>query len=112
MARNDYTPEQRRAWGARQDAIRAQAKLNTAIDKNLKANAPTPAPKGHSSKRPRLLVADTSGSTAFSDIRWKGGQVFYTFTNGYAYSDPMDKATYRDWQGSDSLGEWWNKNWK
>jgi len=112
VARNDYTPEERRAWGARQDAMRAQAKLNASIDANRKASQPTPA-KGHNSKpRPRALVADTSGSTAFADVRWKAGQVFYAFANGYSYSDPMDRQTFKDWRDADSLGKWWNENWK
>jgi hypothetical protein len=63
-------------------------------------------------KRPRTLVIDTSGSEAFSDIRWRRGEVFYTFTNGYSYSDPMDRETFKDWRDADSLGAWWNKNWK
>jgi hypothetical protein len=112
MSRNDYTPEERRAWGARQDAMRAQAKLNASIDANRKASRPTPAPKEYNSKRSRTLVIDTSGSTAFADIRWKAGQVYYEFSNGYSYSDPMEKATFRDWQDADSLGAWWNKNWR
>lgn len=69
-------------------------------------------PKAGHNKRGRVLVADTSGSSAFSDVRWKAGEAFYTFSNGYSYSDPMDKATFRDWQESQSLGKWWNENWR
>jgi hypothetical protein len=116
--RDKFTPAERAAWAAQQDRIRAAGgvkayrdKLSREIDKSLKANAPAPK-AGHNSKRPRALVIDTSGSSAFDDIRWKGGEVFYTFTNGYGYSDAMDKATFRDWQAANSLGEWWNRNWK
>ncbi len=70
------------------------------------------AKTGHNSKRSRTLVIDTTGSTAFADIRWKAGEVFYTFTNGYSYIDEMDRETFKDWQADDSPGKWFNQNWK
>ena len=70
---------------------------------------------GHAPKRShhkkKVLVADTSGSTAISDLRWQDGTAFFTFArDGYQETADMDKETFEEWAGSGSLGGWWNAN--
>lgn len=69
---------------------------------------PTPT-KGLNS-RSKTLVADTSDSTCFDDLRWKGGTAYMTFTDGYQDEMDMSKSDFRDWSDSDSLGQYWNFN--
>lgn len=115
-----YTPEQKRAWMAeRLAAERARglykgaglARVNAAIEANRKASRLQPPKQGHNSRRGRTLVIDRD-SSAFSDIRWRQGVAYYTFTNGYSYADAMDKSDFIDWAQSPSLGKWWNEEWK
>lgn len=64
-----------------------------------------------SKKPPKSLSADTSGSTAIADLRWRSGVAYFTFArDGYQESMEMDRATFEEWRDSGSLGGWWNEN--
>lgn len=69
--------------------------------------------KGHGGKPKKrgsgTLVADTSDSTCFADLRYKGGSVYMTFTDGSQdIIDGMTKADAQDWFDADSLGGYYN----
>lgn len=58
--------------------------------------------------RSRVLVADTSGSKCFADLRWSKGSVFATFARDNSqYEFPMTKKEAKEWFASD-LGEYFN----
>jgi hypothetical protein len=59
-------------------------------------------------KHGKTVVADTSGSTAFSDLRFKHGEAFATFSDGSQYSYPMSRDEFEDWAEADSLGSYFN----
>jgi hypothetical protein len=59
-------------------------------------------------KPPKVLVADTP-SKCFDDVRWKNGVAFATFhKDGSQYAYPMSRSEFKEWQSSDSLGEFFN----
>jgi|SRR5579864_5385851 len=103
-------------WQAQQDRIRAaggfkafNAKSLTAqIDASLKALAPSPPKAGHNSRRSKPLVADIADSTCFDDLRYSGGTVYATFTDGSQYTYDMDRSEARDFFDADSLGGYFN----
>jgi len=132
MARNDYTPAERAAWQATQMKLSAgrptasatssreiqaqikaagsyakwkanmEASLQKSLDKYI-------APKGHNNKnRTRPLVADTSDSTCFDDLRYSNGSVFATFTDGSQYDYAMSRSEAKDWFEDSSLGGFFN----
>ncbi len=57
--------------------------------------------------RAKTIVADTSDSSCFSDLRFKGGTVYATFTDGSQYEYDVDRATFKEWI-DDSLGGFFN----
>jgi hypothetical protein len=62
-----------------------------------------------SKRKPKSLSADTSGSTCFSDLRWKAGTAFVTFArDGSQYEFEMDRDTFEEWRSDASLGGWFN----
>jgi hypothetical protein len=112
MARNDYTPEQRRAWAAQQDRIREagglkayQSKLSASIDKNLKANAPNVA-HNTPAKRSAPLELDVAGqclSEAVWSPRTKTLAVTFTRTGDqYVYYD-VPKSVAQQLDGGQSF---------
>jgi hypothetical protein len=132
MARSDYTPAERAAWQATQMKLSAgrptasatsskeiQAKIREAgsfakykaqmeadLQKSLDKYI---AGKGHNSKRMgRTLVADTGDSTCFSDLRWSGGVVYATFTDGSQYDYDMPRSDAKEWFEDVSLGGFFN----
>jgi hypothetical protein len=63
----------------------------------------------HKKKPPKVLSADTSGSTCFADVRWKDNTAFVTFArDGSQYEYEMDRATFEEWASDASLGGWFN----
>ena len=63
------------------------------------------------SKKPKSLNADDSGSTCFSDLRWKNGVAYFTFArDGYQDSAEMSRQDFEEWRDSGSLGGWYNDN--
>jgi len=52
--------------------------------------------------RPKPLVADTTASSAISDLRWKNGTAFF--------SVEMSRSDFKEWADSGSLGGWYNEN--
>ena len=114
MPRNDYTKAQRDAWQANRLAgERARAKsssLTAQIDAALKPNAPPPPKAGHNSRRSKPLVADTDGSTCFTDLRYSGGFAYGTFTDGTSYSWPCSASEFKEWRDDNSLGGYFNEN--
>jgi hypothetical protein len=62
-----------------------------------------------SKRPPKVLVADTSESSAIADLRWKNGVAYFTFSrDGYQDSMEMDRETFNEWNDSGSLGGWYN----
>jgi hypothetical protein len=60
--------------------------------------------------RAKTIVADTSGSTCFSDLRFKNGTAYGTFArDGYEETWDMTRAEFNEWKNSD-LGRWYNEN--
>jgi hypothetical protein len=96
---NRYTAEQRAAWGAQQDRLRA--------DRNA-PNYQKPAPAKRTS-RAKPLIADVGGSTCFNSLVYANGEVIAQFAkDGSVYSYPMSRADAKDWFNDDSLGEYFN----
>jgi hypothetical protein len=96
---SSYSAAERKAWGKLQDRLRAE-RLAPAYQK------PTPAPR---KSRAKTLVADTSGSACFDDLRYRDGTVTAVFAkNGAEYEYDMSLADAREWFDSDSLGEFFN----
>jgi len=61
--------------------------------------------------RPKVIVADSSGSSAISDLRWRDGVAYFTFArDGYSDSVEMSKSDFKEWADSGSLGGWYNEN--
>ena len=58
-------------------------------------------------KKQKPLVYD-GASKCFVDLRWSGGQVFATFTDGSQYSYPMSRAEAADWFNDESVGGYFN----
>jgi KTSC domain len=54
-------------------------------------------------------VMDVSDSSAFSDVRWRGEELFVTFTDGYQASYPVDFATFQEMNASGSRGAFFNE---
>jgi hypothetical protein len=97
---NRYSAEERAAWGAEQDRLRALR------------NAPgyqKPAPAKRAS-RSKELVADTSGSECFDSLTYKNGVVTASFIGPAAgvWQYGMSLADAREWFASDSLGGFFN----
>jgi hypothetical protein len=57
--------------------------------------------------RAKTIVADTSDSSCFSDLRFKSGLAYATFTDGSQYEYDVDRATFKEWI-DDSLGGFFN----
>ncbi|MGD0075351.1 MAG: hypothetical protein ABSD31_13580 [Candidatus Binataceae bacterium] len=67
---------------------------------------------GHNVQQPKrsrakTLVADTSDSSCFDDLRFKAGVAYATFTDGSQYEYDIDRATFKEWM-EDSLGGFFN----
>lgn len=95
-----YTAEQRAAWGAEQDRLRAQR------------NAPgfqKPAPAKRKS-RAKVDYADVGGSTCFDSLSYQGGIVTASFIGPAAgiWQYEMSRADWNAWKSSDSLGGFFN----
>ena len=68
----------------------------------------TAKPKRRSRAKP--LIADTSDSACFSDLRWKGGVAYATFArDGSQYEYDMSRSEFKDWM-DDDLGAYFNEN--
>jgi hypothetical protein len=67
-------------------------------------------PKQQQQKRAsRTIVADTSGSVCFDDLRFKGGVAYATFAkDGSQYQYPMSRSDFKDW-AADDLGKFFNE---
>jgi len=64
--------------------------------------------RSHHKQKP--LIADTSDSACFDDLRYANGQVFATFSkDGSQYSYPMSRQDAKEWFDSD-LGRYFNEN--
>jgi len=59
--------------------------------------------------RAKTIVADTSDSSCFDDLRFKNGTAFATFADGSQYDYPMSRADFNDWIDSGSLGNFFNR---
>jgi hypothetical protein len=99
---NQYSAEQRAAWGREQDRLRALR------------NAPgyqKPVPPKRAS-RAKELKADTSGSSCFSELKFKNGIVSATFANPTigTWQYEMTRAEAKEFFDSESLGGWFNDN--
>ncbi len=96
---NRYTAEQRKAWGAEQDRLRAERALFK----------PTPKPR---QSRAKTLSADCSGSTCFSSLKYRDGIVTASFANPTVgdWEFEMSLKEAREWFGDDSLGGYFNSN--
>lgn len=67
-------------------------------------------PQQQQKRSSRALIADTSGSVCFDDLRFKGGVAYATFAkDGSQYQYPMSRADFQDW-ASDDLGKYFNEN--
>jgi hypothetical protein len=95
---NRYSAEQRKAWGAEQDRLRAERAVQP---------KPTPAPRP---SRAKELKADTSGSTCFDSLTFKNGVVTASFANPTigVWEYEMSRSDAKEWFDSDSLGEFFN----
>ena len=97
---NKYTAEERAAWGAEQDRLRAE--------RNAQAK-PTPAKRP---TRAKTLNADCSGSTCFEALTYRDGVVTASFANptigDWDYEMSLSEA--REWFSDDSLGGYFNDN--
>lgn len=93
-------------------ANRAAAATRTASASHMSGinsiGKPTPTPtKGHNS-RGKTLVADTSDSVCFSDLRFKGGTVYATFAKDNSqYTYDMTRGEAKEWF-DDDLGRYFN----
>jgi len=68
--------------------------------------------KKRSHHKPTVIVADTSDSACFDDLRYSSasGGVFATFSkDGRQYHYPMSKRDAQEWFDSD-LGRFFNEN--
>ena len=100
---NRYSDAERRAWGAEQDRLRAL--------RNAPGYQKPPPPKRQT--RAKTLVADTSGSTCFDDLRYSNGVVSATFANPTqgTWEYEMSLSEARAWfKSEDGLGEYFNEN--
>ena len=62
--------------------------------------------------KPKAVVADTSDSDCFSDLRWSNGVAYFTFArDGYQDSIEMDREEFDTW-ASDDLGRYYNANYR
>jgi hypothetical protein len=97
---NKYTAEQRKAWGAEQDRLRAE--------RNAQAK-PTPATRP---SRAKTLSADISGSSCFDSLTFKNGVVTASFANPAigVWEYEMSRADAKEWFDDASLGGWFNDN--
>jgi hypothetical protein len=99
---NAFTAEQRKAWGAEQDRLRAER----ALQKEIK-----PAPAKRPS-RAKTLEADTSGSSCFNSLTYRDGTVVASFANptigDWEYDMSLKEA--REWFNDESLGGYFNDN--
>ena len=69
--------------------------------------------KKRSHHKPTHLTADTSGSSAIADLRWKNGVAYFTFArDGYQDSIEMSKQEFEEWSDADSLGGFYNENYR
>ena len=104
---NRYSAAERAEWGRQQDIARAQRAAQAAqvaqTDAVLK-----PPPKRAS--RAKTLVADTSGSTCFDDLRYSNGVVTASFKNPTVgvWKYDMSLSEAREWFADDSLGGYFN----
>jgi hypothetical protein len=59
-------------------------------------------------KRSKTIVADTSGSECFEDLRWKNGTAYATFAkDGSQYTYDLTRDEFKQW-ASDDLGRYFN----
>jgi len=67
-------------------------------------------PKPQQNRSSRTLIADTSDSACFDNLRFKGGVAYATFAkDGSQYQYPMSRTDFQDW-ASDDLGKYFNEN--
>jgi hypothetical protein len=104
---NRYTPEQRKAWGAEQDRLRAGRAAGAAQAPQVAA--PLTKPPAKRASRAKGLIADVGGSTCFNSLVYTGGEVIAQFQKGGGvYSYPMSRADAKEWFNDASLGEFFN----
>jgi hypothetical protein len=96
----NYTAEQRAAWGAEQDWLRA---ARNAPD----YQKPSPAKR---TSRAKTLSADCSDSECFDRLTYRDGVVTASFIGPAAgeWEYDMSLAEAREWFNSDSLGGYFN----
>jgi hypothetical protein len=65
---------------------------------------------GVATKAPRRTkpLVWTGDSTCFDDLRYSGGSVYATFTDGTQYIYPSSKAEAREWFQDESVGKYFN----
>jgi hypothetical protein len=59
--------------------------------------------------RAKPLVADTSDSKCFADLRWRSGTAYATFNDGGSYTYDVSRKDFKEWANSGSLGGWFNE---
>jgi hypothetical protein len=65
--------------------------------------------KKRSHHKAKPLVANTSASACFSDVRWKSGTAYATFArDGYQVEIEMSRREFKEWADSGSLGGFFN----
>jgi hypothetical protein len=98
---NKYSAEQRKAWGAEQDRLRA-----------ARAAQPTPTTPAKRASRAKTLSADCSGSSCFTSLTYKDGTVTASFANPTIgdWDFEMSLADAREWFNDESLGGFFNDN--
>lgn len=64
----------------------------------------------NSNKRRGKPLVWNGDSTCFSDLRFKDGIVYATFTDGSQYAYAMSKADAREWFKDKSVGTFFNFN--
>jgi hypothetical protein len=96
---NQYSTEERKAWGELQDRLRAERALQPKL----------PAKRA---SRAKELKADTSGSTCFSAAKFKNGVLSLTFANPTVgtWEYEMSRAEAKEFFDSESLGGYFNDN--
>ena len=97
---NKYSAEERAAWGAEQDRLRAE---------RVAQPKPTPAKRP---SRAKTLEADTSGSSCFESLTYRDGTVVASFANPTIgeWTYDMSLKDAREWFNDESLGGYFNDN--
>jgi hypothetical protein len=101
---SNYTAEQRKAWGAEQDRLRAERAARVAIAQ--------PKPPAKRATRAKTLTADTSGSSCFDALTYKNGVVRASFIGPASgtWEYEMSRADAKEWFDDASLGGFFNEN--